>query len=163
MSDENLTETGPAAQQGRSWLWWFLPCLLLLAGAGGGAWYTGLLGSPADGDTVAAPRELPPLYHTLGDSLVVNFQSPGRARFLQVGIELMTRDRSALETLKSHNAVIRNELIMLFSDKSFEELSSREGKEALQRAALEEVQRVMQEHHGAPAIESLYFTGFLMQ
>jgi len=165
MSDGTLTAAEPVERKGRGWLWWLLPCVLLLAAAGvGAAWYAGLIGaSVTDEGGLAVPAEKPPLYHTLDESLVVNFRTPGRARYLQVGIELMTRDRSALETLKNHNPVIRNNLIMLFSDKSFEELSSREGKENLQREALAEVQRVMQLHHGSPAVESLYFTGFLMQ
>ncbi len=160
--DEEVASESPHKKPRRLWLW-SLVLLMLGGGAAGAGWYLGLLG-PVSADGVAAEERVrPPIYFTLDDNLVVNFQSPGRARYLQVGIELMTRDESAIPVLKRHAAVVRNNLIMLMSDQTFEGLSSREGKETLQQAALEEVQRVLVEFHGAPAVESLYFTGFLMQ
>ena len=167
-AQESVVATG-APPKSRSRLPLILSLLVLVGGAAaGGAWYAGLLpgSQPAAEESGAGrPDRRAPIYHTLDSGLVVNFRNDGRARarYLQVGIEVMSRDPGAIAALQTHNAVIRNNLIMLFSDKSFEELSSREGKENLQREALAEVQRVMQLHHGSPAVESLYFTGFLMQ
>ncbi|TVS18546.1 MAG: flagellar basal body protein FliL [Gammaproteobacteria bacterium] len=160
--DEEAAPASPGKKPRRLWLWSMV--LLMIGGSGAGAaWYLDLIG-PVGVDGIAAEERVrPPIYFTLDDNLVVNFQSPGRARYLQVGIELMTRDEAAIPVLKRHAAVVRNNLIMLLSDQSFEGLSSREGKETLQQAALEEVQRVLVEFHGSPAVESLYFTGFLMQ
>lgn len=159
--DEDVALNSSGKKPSRLWLWSVV--LLTVVGVGGGSvWYLDLLGDTGE-PGIAEDRIRPPIYFTLDDNLVVNFRSPGRARYLQVGIELMTRDESAIPVLKRHAAVVRNNLIMLMSDQSFEGLSSREGKETLQQAALEEVQRVLEEFHGAPAVESLYFTGFLMQ
>ncbi|MCC5863188.1 MAG: flagellar basal body-associated FliL family protein [Gammaproteobacteria bacterium] len=142
--------------------------VLLVGGGAGGAWYAGLLpGGPAaeaDPDAPSVDRR-PELYHTLDSNLVVNLRGDGRsrARYLQVGIEVMTRDPQAMAALQTHNAVVRNNLIMLLSDQTQEDLSTREGREALQTAALEEIRAVLSERFGDPGIESLYFTSFVMQ
>jgi flagellar basal body-associated protein FliL len=66
-------------------------------GAAGGAWYAGLLPGSAPAVEEGGPESpdrRPPIYHTLDSALVVNFRNDGRARarYLQVGIEVMTRD-----------------------------------------------------------------------
>lgn len=162
-----MTGEQPAAKKSRLPL--ILGVVVLLAGGGaGGAWYAGLLpGGPeavADPDAPVTDRR-PELYHTLDSNLVVNLRSDGRGRprYLQVGIEVMTRDPRALEALQAHNAVVRNNLIMLLSDHTQEELSTREGREALQTAALDEIRAVLEARVGNPGIESLYFTSFMMQ
>ncbi len=157
---ENQDESATGGRKSGRLLLWMLLIVLLTGGGAGAAWHFGYLGERSETETV---RERAPIYFTLDDNLVVNFQSPGRARYLQVGIELMTREAAAIDVLQRHAPVVRNNLIMLMSEQSFETLASREGKEALQQAALEEVQRVVTEFHGSPAVESLYFTGFLMQ
>ncbi|HEX6999679.1 MAG TPA: flagellar basal body-associated FliL family protein [Gammaproteobacteria bacterium] len=112
----------------------------------------------------AEPRgEQPPIYFALDPGLIVNFEGGGRVRYLQVGIEFQTHDPAAVEAFAQHAPVVRNSLIMLLSDQSYEELVTREGKEALRQAALAEVQAVMTERYGSPAVETLYFTNFVMQ
>ena len=162
-----ITAEQPAPKKSR--LPVVLGAVVLLAGAGaGGAWYAGLLpGGPAaeaDPDAPVVDRR-PELYHTLDSNLVVNLRGDGRgrARFLQVGIEVMTRDPQALAAVKAHDAVVRNNLIMLLSDQTQEDLATREGREALQTAALEEIRDVLRERFGDPGVESLYFTSFVMQ
>ena len=69
------------------------------------------------------------------------------------------------DLLKKQECVsdIRDALIFLLSEQSYDALSTREGKDALRTAALEAIQNVMQQRYGAPAVESLYFTSFVMQ
>ncbi len=138
--------------------------VLVVAGGGAGAWFGGFIGPhhAADGKAEPAP-EAKPIYYTLADNLVVNFRNPEGARFLEVGIELMTRDPAAVEVLKANAPVLRNNLILLLSDQTYAELMTRDGKESLQKAALAEVQKVMEKLTGKPAVESLYFTTFVMQ
>jgi flagellar FliL protein len=59
--------------------------------------------------------------------------------------------------------VIRNNLILLFSEQTYETLSSREGKRKLADAALEEVRKILREQSGNASVEALYFTTFVMQ
>jgi flagellar FliL protein len=97
----------------------------------------------------------------------VNFRRGGGAKYLEVGIELMTRDPKTIEELKTQTPVIRNNLILLLSDQTYESLATREGKEALRAAALAEVQSALHElggdAEGTAGVESLYFTTFVMQ
>ena len=164
---ENETENEAAAPapKKRGWLLISLIALVLLGGGGGAAWFF-VLGPKGDGaETADAEHEThgEPVYFTLAENLVVNFRSPGGTRFLQVGIDLMTYDADAVHALEKHAPVLRSDLILLLSDQSQETLLSREGKEALREEALAEVRRVMTELNGKPAVESLYFTSFVMQ
>jgi flagellar protein FliL len=103
------------------------------------------------------------IYLPLDPPFVVNSQDQGASRFLQVTVELMAYDAAAIEELKKHMPLIRNSLVMLFSSQMVTDLRTREGKEKLREAALEEVQRVMEEQIGSSDIESLYFTSFVIQ
>src|SRR5690554_2874754 len=141
---------------------WAVVALLLAATvAAGAAWQLGWLGPQAgSGRAEKAPQ---PLYFTLGPELIVNFEGGGRARYLQLGVELMTFDEKALPALELHAPALRNNLILLLSDKTYEELITREGKEKLAAAALGVVREAMTEQYGSPVVETLYFTSFVMQ
>lgn len=103
-------------------------------------------------------------YLPLDPPFVVNFSGSGsRARFLQLNLEVMAHDREALEGIKKHMPVVRNNLVLLFSSQSFETLNSHEGKEKLRTQALEEIQKVLVEHTGKPGINAVYFTSFIIQ
>jgi flagellar FliL protein len=58
---------------------------------------------------------------------------------------------------------IRNDLLMLFSQQTVTGLSTLAGKQALEKAALASVQKVMTQETGKPGVDALYFTSFVMQ
>jgi flagellar FliL protein len=95
--------------------------------------------------------------------LTVNFQGSPRLRYLQVGIQLMAYDAKAFDPVRQHMPVVRNNLIMLLSAKTYDELISREGKEALREEALQEIRKILEERAGNSGIEAVYFTSFVMQ
>jgi flagellar FliL protein len=135
--------------------------LLLLAGGG-----YALLGHRNDGDKTAkaAPAQaLPEQYLALDPAFVVNFRDDQSVRFLQVGVTLMAHDAAALEAAKDAQPVVRNALVMLFSNQSYAGLSDAAGKEKLQAQALAAVQKIVSERTGKPGIDALYFTSFVMQ
>ena len=68
-----------------------------------------------------------------------------------------------METLKHHAPALRARLLMLFAQQTYEGLATREGKEALQAQALEEVRELMTAETGQPQAESLLFTSFVTQ
>jgi flagellar FliL protein len=105
----------------------------------------------------------PALYLALDPAFVVNFQGQGRAKFLQVSVEVMTRDQGILEAIQQHMPAIRNNLILLFSNQDYDNVSTIDGKEALREEALEEVQSILEEETGDPGVEAVYFTSFVMQ
>lgn len=148
-----------AARRGSAWT--TIALLLAAVLVGGAAWQLGWIG-PQNAAGRPEPLRVPQ-YFTLDPALIVNFEGGGRARYLQLGIELMTYDPKALDAIELHAPVLRNNLILLLSDKTYDELITREGKELLAEAALEEVRTVLTERHGSPAVETLYFTNFVMQ
>jgi flagellar FliL protein len=106
----------------------------------------------------------PALYVKLDTPFVVNFEAKGIMRFLQITVELMTRDPQTVELLKMHEPMIRNNLLMLFGNQNFEKLNSMEGKEALRAEALKSIGESLKSEGGkANKIEQLYFTSFVMQ
>jgi len=121
-------------------------------------------GGHEDGDHVEGDGEiLPAIYLPIDPAFVVNFASQGKARFLQVTVEVMTRDPLMPDQITLHMPVIRNNLMLLFSSQSYDGVSTLEGKETLREEALEVVQQILEEETGDPGIEAVYFTSFVMQ
>ena len=107
---------------------------------------------------------MPSLYIPLDPPFVVNFDAGEAARFLQITVQLMTRDPQLVEFVKAHDPVIRNDLLLLFGNQKVDEMSTREGKEKLQASALQAVRKIVTTEGGKPeALEALYFTSFVMQ
>ena len=116
----------------------------------------------ADGSAVPAQPQ-PPIYVSLEPPLVVNFDRNGRIGYLQAEIQLMTREPRVQEALQQHAPAIRNNLLLLFSSKSYAEVAGRDGKERLRHEAMQEVNRMLFERGVPGHVEELYFTGFVMQ
>ena len=108
--------------------------------------------------------KLPAQYVKLDPPFVTNFESKGLVRFLQVTVEVMTRDPATAEMLKLHDPMIRNDLLLLLSNQQYEVISTREGKEQLRTQALETVTKVINAEGGeGKNVEQLFFTSFVMQ
>lgn len=139
--------------------------VLLLAGAGGGAALF-LAGGEEAGDEPAEPavaQDAPPQYFAIEPALVVNFEQASRVRYLQVKLEVMARDKAALDAVQQHMPVIRNNLNLLFSQQDPAVLATREGKETLQQQAVAEIQQVLAAQGATATVEQVYFTSFVMQ
>jgi flagellar FliL protein len=113
-------------------------------------------------DTKKADRA-PLNYVPLDPPFVVNFGGDSDIRFLQVTVEVGTRDPAVVELVKEHRPAIRNSLVLLFSSQDPYALNAREGKEKLRDETLTEVQKVLKQETGSPGVESVFFTSFVMQ
>lgn len=103
-------------------------------------------------------------YQNLKPAFIVNYKDKnGRQRFLQIGVSVMSRDPEALEALKIHEPLLRNNLILLFGSQSFSVLQTPEGKDALANAALLEIQTLLEAEIGRPGVEKVLFTDLVMQ
>jgi flagellar FliL protein len=139
--------------------------VVLLAGGGAAAYF---MTRPTEAEAKAAAEEaakhVEPIYVALDPPFVVNFESGGLVRFLQISAQVMTHDTHTAELLKRHDPVIRNGLLMLFSGQSYASISTKAGKEQLRKSALAEVRRIVTTQQGkAGEIRDLYFTSFVMQ
>ncbi|RMG27746.1 MAG: flagellar basal body protein FliL [Gammaproteobacteria bacterium] len=105
----------------------------------------------------------PLLYQPVEPPFVVSFSTDSDVRFMQIKLQVADRDPAVIERVKNNLPAIRNSLILLFSSQKPEALMTREGKEKLRKAALEEVRKVLREQTGEGTLENLFFTSFVMQ
>lgn len=106
----------------------------------------------------------PAIYVTLEPPFVVNFPAGKSAKFLQISMEIMTRDPPTAQLLKDNNPLLRNDVLMLFGAQQYEVIATPEGREALRQQTLEAVRGVVKKEGGKPAeVEAVYFTSFVMQ
>lgn len=141
--------------------------LVLASVAVGTAWWLSA-GSHKTQSAAAAPKpvapEGPPLFLALDPPFVVNFDSEQAVRFLQIAVQLESRDPATIEMLKTNDPVVRNDLLLLFGNQKYAQLATREGKEALRNQALADVRKVLEAAGGhADRLEAVYFTSFVMQ
>ena len=141
-----------------------LAITLLLTGTMGlvGAMALGYI-TPAGVQDEEEPELGDPIYLKLEPPLTVNFERGQRISYLQAEVEVMARSEEALDAVEKHMPVVRNNLLMLFSDQSFQELNTRAGREELRRKSLEEINGILDERGAQGEVEAVYFTSFVMQ
>lgn len=140
-----------------------LVAVVAAAGAGAGVWYYNQKhNTHAPAETVKTPA--PALYFALEPAFVVNlpFNYDG-PRYLQVDVQLMTRDPLALEKIRANAPAIRARLLMFFAQTDPGQITDRAGMEALQNDALSEVQELLKTETGSNSAEALLFTSFVTQ
>jgi flagellar protein FliL len=114
-------------------------------------------------DKSATPKA-PAIYIPLEPPFVVNFDATQSSRFLQVTVEIMTRDPALSQLIKDNNPAIRNDLLLLFGNQDASVISTRDGKEQLRKDVLEAVRNVAKTEGGKPElVENVFFTTFVMQ
>lgn len=170
--EEGVEGGASAAAPGKGGIGRWILILVVLGGLGAGGWFGWQqfsAGNTAGETADATPAEPKPgarskaSYLSLDPPLVVNFAAGGQLRYLQVSIEVMTLGSKETETIQRHMPAVRNALISLLSERDYEALLSREGKEALRLEALETIRAELSMLSGEPAAEDVYFTSFVMQ
>jgi flagellar FliL protein len=165
MADVPVVNAAEAPKKsGKTLIMVLVLAIVLLAGGGVGAWFA--FGSHGGKKTAELKREppAPPQYIALDPPFVVNFEADQQVRFLQVTVQLMTRDPATVELLKSNDPVVRNDLLLLYGGQKYTVISSREGKESLRQQTLTAVRKVVATAGGKPEkVEAVYFTSFVMQ
>jgi flagellar protein FliL len=102
------------------------------------------------------------VYYAIDPPLVVNFEDGSVVRFLQITMEVMAHDPKTIESVTKNIPLIRNNLLLLMSNRNYQSMMSREGKEKLRQEALTEIKAV-QKKEGGPDIDDLLFTSFVVQ
>jgi len=165
--------------------------VLVIVLGGIGAWLyfskDGDSNESAGAENESSQKVLKPLlYQTLVPEFVVNFGPGSKVRYLQVDLQVATRSEAALAVVNTYRPVLRNDILVLLSGLSFEELSERSGKEALQKKLLNVINKIVigamneeKKKEGAETkesnavvsektdvkgpIENVYFISFIMQ
>ena len=140
--------------------------VVLLLGTAGATWFLMKGDAPAS-DAPAAkdtPKVLPkPQILSLSPSFVVNLLQERGTRFLQVDIEVMSRQDGVISRVDDYQVIIRHELIMMFSSLTKEQINSVEGRQQIQKQVVEVINSVLEKETGKGGVEDVYFTKFVMQ
>jgi flagellar protein FliL len=102
------------------------------------------------------------VYYAIDPPLVVNFEDGSAVRFLQITMEVMAHDQKAIESVQKDIPLIRNNLLLVMSNRNYQSMMSREGKEKLRAECLAEI-RAVQKKQGGEDIDDLLFTTFVVQ
>jgi flagellar protein FliL len=102
------------------------------------------------------------VYYAIDPPLVVNFEDGSVVRFLQITMEIMAHDQKALDSVQRNIPLIRNNLLLLMSNRNYQSMMSRDGKEQLRAEALAEVKKV-QKQQGGEDVDDVLFTSFVVQ
>lgn len=117
------------------------------------------------GEPVAAAEGSgPPIYQSLHPPLVVNFRDQsGDAHYMQITMEVMSREQSVINAVREHTPAIRNALILLYGGAVYENVETRAGKEKMLADGRDEIERIVAEASGERGVEAVYFTDLVIQ
>lgn len=103
------------------------------------------------------------IYYKFDPPFVVNIEGQSGTRFLQLTIEAMTYDQKVPDDIDQYMPVIRNNILLLLSNVTYEKVSTLDGKQKLRADILNEVQKVLKDKIGKPGVEEIYLTSIVMQ
>ncbi len=103
------------------------------------------------------------IYVSIPSGILAQIQSGKRKLTLQIQIDMRIRKAEDKEVIVKHMPLIENDLLMFFSSADGEEIKTAEGKKKLRQGALKIIQDIMKNQTGKPIVETVLFTGFVMQ
>ena len=121
------------------------------------------LAAPALAESAADEAAPKTIYYTLVPALVGNYGSDGKLKYYKADVALRIAGSEAEARVKHHEPLIRNQLVMLFSQQTDASLGSVEAKEALRKEALQQVQAVLTQEEGKPLVDDLLFNNLIIQ
>ena len=168
--DEPESTSPPAARAGRRlWMAFLAVGLAAAAGTAALAWWGVVPLGPGSAEAETADRLVTrttsrdPIYVPLDPPFTVNFERGGSARFLQVSVEVLTRETEVETAIGRHMPAIRNSLVFILGGQSADELNTRGGKERLQDEILGAIRDLVGETTPPDGVEAVFFTSFVMQ
>ena len=103
------------------------------------------------------------IYYKFDPPFVVNIQGDSGNRFLQLTLEAMTYDQTVSTEIDQNMPIIRNNILLLLSSLTYEQVATLEGKQTLREGILNEIQKVLKDKTGKPGVEEVYLTSIVMQ
>lgn len=131
-----------------------LGVVLLLLGGGGFFAYTTFLAPVADED---APEEMG--YVLSLEPFIINLADPTGKRYLKIQVEIELESERAWERAERNIPRLRDNVIMLISSLSFEEVMTPEGKIRIRDELQERFNVVMRPDR----VRNVYFSEFVVQ
>lgn len=113
---------------------------------------------------VRADDEAPEVaYINLMPGVVGNYAAGGsKLKFYKADIALRIISTNK-DRVTYHEPLIRDQLVLLFSQKTEEDFTGIEGKEAVRKEALERVRQALLQEEGEPLVDDLLFNNLVVQ
>jgi len=143
--------------------------LLLLIGVGAALMFMGGDEEPAEGDEAAQAEEaepvelVDPIYFDFKPQFVVSLPPGGRAKMLQISLQVMSRDQLVIDYITRNAPMLRHHLFNLFSTQDATALYGREGREALAKAVEENLETLMKDNGIEGDVGAVYFSELVLQ
>ncbi len=118
-------------------------------------------GENPDGEIVV-PKG-PAIYVGVPNAITANLPGDRRSRTVQIKMSFLVRSQEAKEHIRQHMPQLKNDVLMLVSQKNANELKLPEGRQKLQAEALVTVQKTLTDLVGEPTVEKVLFVSFVMQ
>jgi len=138
---------------------------VVLLAAGGGVTFFLMKGDSSKGGKVEEEAEVhqEKLYFDMSKPIVVDFPKGAAAQHGRITVSMLVEGPEALEVLKKNEPMIRNNLLMLIGAQDAANLNTREGKEMLRKAMMDDVTAVLVKMAGKGQVEEIFFTSFVLQ
>lgn len=118
-------------------------------------------GENPDGEVVEAKG--PAIYVGVPNAITANLPGDRRGRTVQIKISFLVRSEGAKEHVRQHMPQLKNDVLMLVSQKNAKDLKLPQGRQKLQAEALMTVQKTLTDLVGEPTVEKVLFVSFVMQ
>lgn len=115
-----------------------------------------------DGSSPKDASKYEATYYQVEAPFTSNLKDSGA--FAQISLAIATYyDSRVLDNIKQHEIAVRSAVLMRIADKDEMELSTPDGKEALQKELKGAINKVLLEKAGFGGVDNVYFTNFVIQ
>jgi flagellar FliL protein len=139
--------------------------ILLVVGISIGATVFLMKGSSSKEGKVEEVKEVHEelLYFNMDKPIVVDFSKNSMAKHGRITIAMQVEGAETIAALKKNEPMIQNNMLMLIGAQDPANLNTREGKEALSKSILDDVNAVLKKMAGKGQVDEIFFTSFIMQ
>lgn len=172
--NENLDDAGEESKAKGS-----LKRLLIMVGAmlavalvsvGATLFLTGAFDDSPEPQQLADGEEAEPqrptergLYLALNPDFVIGYEVNSRQRFLRAELAVRARDQEVLDTLTRHMPRVRNNVIQVLSDRTFQDIRTDEGRQELTSVLRGIMDEIVENELGRMGVDAVLFTNFVLQ
>jgi flagellar FliL protein len=115
-----------------------------------------------DGSTPKNAASYEATYYQIESPFTSNLKDSGS--FAQISLAIATYyDSRLLDNIKQHEIAVRSAVLMRIADQDEMELSTPQGKEALQKELKNAINKILLEKTGFGGVDNVYFTNFVIQ
>jgi len=165
---ENGEQENEEASGGSKKMMFIIIAAVLLIGGGAAAFF--FMGGDSDeqAESEVSEEEVvvekgPAIYIGVPNAITANLPGAKKNRTVQIKMSFLVRSDEAKQSIKQHMPQLKNDMLMLISQQTADELKLPEGRQKLQEAALTTVQKTLTDLVGDPTIEKVLFVSFVMQ